>query len=284
MATQKENKMSSRMKGAFGKMKSSKMKFNMTKPGNSGKSTKQLKNMFNRFNKSKDDDQKWSSILSGSWEIEIPIGEFLNAPRPSSTDDSSQSTTENKNNQINDPNSVSSRQCPMIQIYENLKVISLPLPTDIANPHIHKKYLESKSIPKNSTRIRIKPENNRSNRDDKYKIHLVHFNKDLVLENEISNIILEGTINISNFTVRWSDGSSWTKQGVTIKEDEEMEISYADTPSTNKDCNIITNQEINSLRAQLEILKEKEKMAKSQTQATMGQFADLSNQYAKITE
>ncbi len=42
----------------------------------------------------------------------------------------------------------------MIQIYENLKVISLPLPTDIGDPHIHKKYLESKSITTNSARIK----------------------------------------------------------------------------------------------------------------------------------
>merc|ERR1712129_335424 len=35
--------------------------------------------MFNRFNKNK---EKYSSLLSGTWEIELPISEFLNSPSP----------------------------------------------------------------------------------------------------------------------------------------------------------------------------------------------------------
>eukprot|EP01084_Bolivina_argentea_P313469 542851_1 len=263
MATQKDNKMSLRMKGAFGKMKSSKkIKFNMSKPSKSGQS-KQLKSIFNKFNKKTDDDQKWSAILSGSWEIELPVGEFLHAEPPSSDQNNPNSVS------INDPNSVSNQQCPMVQIYENLKVISIPLSTDIANPHIHEKYLSSKHINTNSTRLKVTKEK------ENMKIILINFKTTA----DEDDIILEGTIDCDTYTIRWSDGSSWSKQGVIYDED----MQQTDTPSMTETETMANTQEMKELRQQLEILKEKEQMAKSQTQATMGQFADLSTQYAKIT-
>eukprot|EP01084_Bolivina_argentea_P072252 131218_1 len=223
-------------------------------------------NMFkNRF-KNKDDDQK--SLLSGTWELEIPVAEFLNAPPPSSSDSSD---TKDDKKTISNPNSVSNRQSPMIQISEDLNIISIPLSTDIANPHIYKKYLLSISISNNNTMLEI------INND---KIKLIYDHNNDVLDN---SFILEGTINIDTLTIRWGDGSSWTKMKMDDDDDDSDQLQIENKQQDNNkadNCNI----NINELRSQLELSREKEQMAKSQTQATMGQFADLSQQFAKLTK
>ena len=173
---------------------------------------------------------------------------------------------------------MSNRQAPMIQISQDFKVISIPLSTDIANPHIHKKYLNSKSITTNSTRLKPgkdgaiklihdKEENNNNNNN----------NNNEEEENE-QNVILKGTISTQTYTIRWGDGSSWTKQGVNNEEEEEERATPSSTANDdtkpanyNKDY----ENELQSLRSQLEILKEKEKMSKSQSQAIMVCFSSV---------
>ena len=187
----------------------------------------------------------------------MPVNEFLNAPPPSSDS----SSDKKDKNDINDPNSVSNRQAPMIQISDDLKVISIPLSTDIANPHIHKKYLLSKSIPSNATRLKV---------EGKDTIKLIHDRQETENNENDKNMILEGTISVDTYSIRWSDGSSWNKQGV-IAVDNDHDDQQNNTPSSIQENsnNITDNQQINALRSQLEISKEKEKMAKTQSQATM---------------
>jgi len=300
-------------------MKSSSSKIKL--PNINSASRKQFKDLkiFTTFNK-KDDDPKWAQILSGTWEIEIPVDEFMNAlESPAAATPTIASST------VNDPNSVSNRQMPMVQISDELKVISLPLSTDIANPEIHKRYLSAKSISSNATRLKIEGKDGvklilgrgDGAADDDHNHHQHHSNHNSNHHQQIesslstqehdsiddgvpssvssvspSTVVMEGTLSSDSFTIRWMDGSSWTKQGVASSELDEHDEEQREASSShaqqheeqkagnyNKDY----EAELSGLRAQLEILKEKEQMAKSSSQATMGQLADLSQQYAKLS-
>ena len=158
----------------------------------------------------------------------------------------------------------------MVQISDDLKVISIPLSTDIANPHIHKKYLNSKSITTNSTRLKADKSNNiklilDTNKDEEGG------NNDDGEDSNDENIVLEGSIATDTFTIRWGDGSSWQKQGVNVEEEEERQTPSITESTDNKPANYNKDyeSEISSLKSQLSIISEKEKMAKSQSQATM---------------
>ena len=195
-----------------------------------------------------------SSLLSGTWEIELPISEFLNTPS------SPPQQQQQQQDSINDPNSVSNRQCPMIQISKELKIISLPLSTDIANPHIHEKYLKNISICTNSTKLKF---------EEKDVIKLVHDNE----HNSNDNTILEGSISLTTpppHSIKWSDGSVWNKQGIIDMETSHSaaQMTETGTPSLSG-TDHPSNTNNHELYSQIEILREKEKMAKTQSQAMM---------------
>ena len=159
----------------------------------------------------------------------------------------------------------------MVQIGEDLKVISIPLSTDIANPHIHTKYLLSKSITTNATRLKPEGKDSMKLIYDKHDQEEDDNNNNSDNTEEDKNVILEGTIAIDTYTIRWGDGSSWSKQGVCMEDEEDDIQQVRKNSDENKPANYNKDyeQELSALKSQLEILKEKEKMAKWQSQATM---------------
>lgn len=140
---------------------------------------------------------------------------------------------------------------------------------DIANPQIHQKYLSSKSIPSNSTRLRVSEKDAIKlvlDDNDTDSNHHHHDDHDHDPDDDHLTVILEGSVDVDCYTIRWADGSSWSKQGM----DEESEPNDAETVSSEDAVSSASaNLDVHALRAQLEISKEKEMMAKSQTQALM---------------
>ena len=139
-------------------------------------------------------------LLSGTWEIEIPVQFFLSMPAV----DSNNNENDGKNDDNNRKLVNNAHNVPMVQITKDYTCISLPFNSDMKSPQIYNKYLSQISLNNNDTKILLNEEPTSKDTPNMFELTLVK-------KQDEHEVILKGNFDKKSLYVRWEDGSSWSK-------------------------------------------------------------------------